>query len=276
MTASADGGSPRRRLSPPRVMANPELNEPPPPVQPVEPATVPCVVTWKHPGQNVFLTGDFNAWTQDSPMMRDGNEFWQVLNLTPGRTYHYKFVVDGEWMYAPDHSTARDARGNMSNYIQVDHWEPNVENDVLTVESPRSSYATDLPLDEDQYTKEPPPVPAHLMSKQASPGYMNDFAVAYCAVDAVPPPATTSGLLAAAGAAAGPPVGGGGVGDEGAPDGGMAAEIAPAFVSKDLVAGVSRALSSSLRVQVVHVHSLSTAVNRGAVVMHRIFQSLRM
>ena len=23
-------------------------------------------------------------------MQRDGNEFWQVLNLQPGRTYHYK------------------------------------------------------------------------------------------------------------------------------------------------------------------------------------------
>jgi hypothetical protein len=268
MAAAGDEGSPRRRLSPPRVMANPEVKEPPP-LQPVEPATVPCVVTWKHPGQNVFLTGDFNAWTQDSPMMRDGNEFWQVLNLIPGRTYHYKFVVDGEWMYAPDHSTARDARGNMSNYIQVDHWEPNVENDVLTVESPRGSYARELPLDEDQYAKEPPPVPAHLMSKQASPGYMNDFAVAYGgAPDAVPPPAT-SGLLA--GGAAGPPPvggaaglaetmpgggggGGGGGGDGGAPDGaasagGMVAEVTPGFVSKDLVADVSRALSRSFCMQ---------------------------
>ena len=53
-------------------------------------------------------------------------------------------------MYAPDHATARDARGNMSNYIQVDPWEPNVENDVLTVESPRASYGKEMPLDDDQ------------------------------------------------------------------------------------------------------------------------------
>ena len=64
-------------------------------------------------------------------MQRDGNEFWSIINLTPG-TYHYKFVVDGEWMYAPDHATARDARGNMSNYIQVEPWESTVENDLLT------------------------------------------------------------------------------------------------------------------------------------------------
>lgn len=239
-TAAADGSSPRsvrEGLSPPRVM---EVKEPPP-LQPVTPATVPCVVTWKHPGQSVFLTGDFNAWTQDSPMMRDGNEFWQVLNLTPGRTYHYKFVVDGEWMYAPDHATARDARGNMSNYIQVDHWEPNVENDVLTVESPRSSYARELPLDEDQYAKEPPPVPAHLMSKQASPAYMNDFAAVYGWAPDAAASAATSGALV--GGSAGPPVAttidsarGGGTPD------GVDAGITTGFVSKDIAAGVSRSL----------------------------------
>lgn len=176
-------------------------------------------------------------------MMRDGNEFWQVLNLNPGRTYHYKFVVDGEWMYAPDHSTARDARGNMSNYIQVEHWEPNVENDVLTVESPRSSYARELPLDEDQYAKEPPPVPAHLMSKQASPAYMNDFAVAYGGASDV---SSASSDMLAGGAAELPMPGGAvgpagattGHGGEGGAQGDVVAEAATGFVSKDLVAGV--------------------------------------
>ena len=103
-------------------------------------------------------------------------------------------------MYAPDHATARDARGNMSNYIQVDPWEPNVENDVLTVESPRASYGKEMPLDDDQvgtapwlravqsweltafcsvvpqYTKEPPPAPAHLLNSTMVPrAHSNDF-----------------------------------------------------------------------------------------------------
>jgi hypothetical protein len=35
------------------------------------------VITWRHPGHHVLLTGDFNGWTQDdsSLMQRDGNEF---------------------------------------------------------------------------------------------------------------------------------------------------------------------------------------------------------
>jgi hypothetical protein len=250
---AVDGSSPRSGLSPPRVMAEPEVAEPPVLPQAPPPA-VPCVVTWKHPGQSVFLTGDFNGWTQDSPMMRDGNEFWQVLNLNPGKTYHYKFVVDGEWMYAPDHSTARDARGNMSNYIQVEHWEPNVENDVLTVESPRNSYARSLPIDEDQYAKEPPPVPVHLMSKHASPAYMNDYAMAIGggpgALDAAAAAAAAAGgggggdggALPVGGAAGPPPVGGAG-GDA------LAVGGTADFVSKDLIAGVSQsvALRASLR-----------------------------
>jgi hypothetical protein len=50
---------------------------------------LPAVINWRHPGVQVVLTGDFNGWTQDSLMQKDGNEFWSVLNLTPG-TYHYK------------------------------------------------------------------------------------------------------------------------------------------------------------------------------------------
>ena len=172
-------------------------------------------------------------------MQRDGNEFWSVLNLLPG-VYHYKFgafnppplppfsfyplrpaaasrflgplllllltgwaggaVVDGEWMYAPDHATTRDARGNMSNNIRVEPWEvifwfcscwrwrrwrcmcgpvrceeactetpacvvapwarlnqrtlqSDIEDDIITPPSPRSSYARLTPTDQDFYAK---------------------------------------------------------------------------------------------------------------------------
>lgn len=219
------GGSPRSGLSPPRVLTEPEVGAEAAPLVAAAPAVVPCVIQWKHPGTSVFLTGDFNAWTQDAAMMRDGNEFWQVLNLTPGRTYHYKFVVDGEWMYAPDHSTARDARGNMSNYIQVEHWEPNVENEVLLVESPRGSYSREVPVDEDQYTKEPPPVPVHLTSKAASPAYQNDFGV------------QQSGGWMAGGAAG--PAGAEGAGGGAAGGGGDGGDETGRFASKDLNAAVS-------------------------------------
>lgn len=53
------------------------------------PRSVPTVISWRHPGLSVYLTGDFNNWGMDHPMARDGNEFWSVVDLLPG-TYHYK------------------------------------------------------------------------------------------------------------------------------------------------------------------------------------------
>ena len=48
-------------------------------------------------------------------------------------------------MYAPDQLTAKDARGNMSNYICVEPWTSNVEDDIPEVESPRGSYGQHIP-----------------------------------------------------------------------------------------------------------------------------------
>lgn len=58
----------------------------------------------KAPGaQNVLLVGNFTQWQQRPiPMrtMRTGE--WQaVVGLSPG-TYHYRFLVDGEWRDDPE------------------------------------------------------------------------------------------------------------------------------------------------------------------------------
>eukprot|EP01051_Picozoa_sp_SAG22_P007670 SAG22_NODE_548_length_9247_cov_14.468080_3_plen_342_part_00 len=123
------------------------------------PKPVPCVIIWRHPGTNVYLTGDFNGWSAQALLMqRDGNEFWAVLNLLPG-IYHYKFVVDGEWMYAPDHATTKDARGNMSNNIRVEPFESTIEDDLVYPDSPRESYSQRRPSDADMYAKDAPLCP---------------------------------------------------------------------------------------------------------------------
>jgi 1,4-alpha-glucan branching enzyme len=50
----------------------------------------------------VFLAGDFNAWsTTDTPMERSADGSWVVsLEFAPGR-HEYKFVVDGQWVCEP-------------------------------------------------------------------------------------------------------------------------------------------------------------------------------
>ena len=55
---------------------------------------------------DVRIAGDFNGWVPDkdvqSQVQADGSErIWtKILNLSPG-TYHYRYVVDGEWRQDP-------------------------------------------------------------------------------------------------------------------------------------------------------------------------------
>ena len=56
-----------------------------------------------YPGaKEVYIAGDFNNWLQNqSSSMDNKNGSWSKrLNLTPGQ-YHYRFIVDGNWMTDP-------------------------------------------------------------------------------------------------------------------------------------------------------------------------------
>jgi len=53
--------------------------------------------------ENVFVIGDFNAWTPNSAsrMIKDGDRFWITLaNLSPGEVYGFQYLVDGELLIA--------------------------------------------------------------------------------------------------------------------------------------------------------------------------------
>jgi 1,4-alpha-glucan branching enzyme len=47
----------------------------------------------------IFLTGDFNDWKQNDIRLRqDRRGVWQAsLDLPAGRTYEFRYVVDGQW-----------------------------------------------------------------------------------------------------------------------------------------------------------------------------------
>ena len=51
----------------------------------------------------VLLAGDFTSWqNQPIPMQRNADGTWAaIVSLQPG-TYHYRFIVDGEWLNDPD------------------------------------------------------------------------------------------------------------------------------------------------------------------------------
>jgi hypothetical protein len=48
-------------------------------------------------GQRVALVGELNGWSPDAhPMRREGGWFTVTVDLEPGRTYRYRYLVDGE------------------------------------------------------------------------------------------------------------------------------------------------------------------------------------
>jgi 1,4-alpha-glucan branching enzyme len=51
----------------------------------------------------VLLAGDFTLWQANAiPMKKGADGLWHTeVELAPG-TYHYRFIVDGEWQNDPE------------------------------------------------------------------------------------------------------------------------------------------------------------------------------
>ncbi|HYY18962.1 MAG TPA: isoamylase early set domain-containing protein [Streptosporangiaceae bacterium] len=90
--------------------------EPPAPAIPDCEPTVPTVpVTFTLPAEvgagDVALCGDFNGWTTGPiPLIRDSDNWQVTIPLTPGNSYRYRYLLDGE---------------RWENAWQADRYEPN-------------------------------------------------------------------------------------------------------------------------------------------------------
>ncbi|GIX49863.1 glycogen-binding domain-containing protein [Limisphaera sp. 4302-co] len=52
---------------------------------------------------SVLLAGDFTHWQQQAiPMHKGPDGIWTVTVQLPPGTYHYRFIVDGEWRDDPE------------------------------------------------------------------------------------------------------------------------------------------------------------------------------
>ncbi|MCL4789015.1 MAG: glycogen-binding domain-containing protein [Verrucomicrobia bacterium] len=52
--------------------------------------------------QAVLLAADFTNWQQRAqPMQRQSDGWWTVTVTLPPGTYHYRFLVDGQWRDDP-------------------------------------------------------------------------------------------------------------------------------------------------------------------------------
>lgn len=107
----------------------PEYDAPPPghsaPRAPAAGSEREVVVRYRDPSaSDVRIAGDFNGWVPDknvrSLVQAEGAErVWtKILHLPPG-TYHYRYVVDGEWREDPDNPQAEPGPVGGRNSVLV-------------------------------------------------------------------------------------------------------------------------------------------------------------
>jgi chromosome partitioning protein len=73
--------------------------------------------------KDVFVVGDFNNWTpnESSRMQLEKDAWKKKLPLEPGR-YHYRFVVDGEWVDDPANPKKEsNPFGDTNSLLEISH-----------------------------------------------------------------------------------------------------------------------------------------------------------
>lgn len=96
-------------------------------------AQVPTVIHWSFGGSHVEVEGSWDNWSSRTVLQHSGKDFTIIKLLAPG-VYQYKYIVDGQWRYAPNLPAMYDDIGNINNVLEVQEFIPeNLEN--LTRES---------------------------------------------------------------------------------------------------------------------------------------------
>ncbi|XP_042479436.1 SNF1-related protein kinase regulatory subunit beta-2 [Macadamia integrifolia] len=127
---------------------------------------IPTMITWSYGGKEVAVEGSWDNWKTRKPLQRSGKEF-TIVKVLPSGVYQYRFIVDGQWRYAPDMPWAHDDMGNAYNILDLQDYVPEDLHSIAGFEppqSPDSSYDNNLPLVLEDCVKEPPLVPAHLQT----------------------------------------------------------------------------------------------------------------
>ncbi|KAF8414259.1 hypothetical protein HHK36_002259 [Tetracentron sinense] len=137
---------------------------------------IPTMITWSYGGKEVAVEGSWDNWKTKKPLQRSGKDF-TIVKVLPSGVYQYRFIVDGQWRYAPDMPLAHDDMGNAYNILDLQDYVPEDLESISGFEppqSPESSY-NNLHLGSEDYAKEPPLVPPHLQMTllNVPPSYMD-------------------------------------------------------------------------------------------------------
>ncbi|MED6121314.1 SNF1- protein kinase regulatory subunit beta-2, variant 2 [Stylosanthes scabra] len=106
------------------------------------------------------------SWMQTTsgmPLQRSGKDF-TIMKVLPSGVYQFRFIVDGQWRYAPDLPWAQDDAGLTYNILDLQDYVPEDIGSISGFEPPKSpdSSYNNLQLSSEDYAKEPPLVPPFL------------------------------------------------------------------------------------------------------------------
>ncbi|KAF5741369.1 putative snf1-kinase beta subunit [Tripterygium wilfordii] len=121
------------------------------------------MITWSYGGNQVSVTGSWDNWERRELMYRSGQDF-VILKKLPSGVYHYRFVVDEQFRYAPDLPWECDDSGAAFNILDVQDTVPDAPENLSEFKSPpspESSYDNES-LNED-FSKAPPEMPPQLL-----------------------------------------------------------------------------------------------------------------
>ncbi|CAL0301086.1 unnamed protein product [Lupinus luteus] len=123
---------------------------------------IPTMITWSYEGKEVAVEGSWDNWKTRIPLQRSGKDF-TIIKVLPSGVYQFRFIVDGQWRYAPDLPWALDEAGNAYNTLDLQDFVPEDIGSISSFEppkSPESSY-NNSQLSSEDYAKDPPLVPPY-------------------------------------------------------------------------------------------------------------------
>ncbi|KAK1268592.1 SNF1-related protein kinase regulatory subunit beta-2 [Acorus gramineus] len=124
---------------------------------------IPTMITWSYGGKDVAVEGSWDNWKTRKTLHRSGKDF-TIVKVLPSGVYQYRFIVDGEWKYAPDMPWMPDDTGNPCNVLDLEETVPEDISNIACFEPPESPVSSynGWQLGSEDYSKDPPLVPHHL------------------------------------------------------------------------------------------------------------------
>lgn len=139
-----------------------------------EKRTIPTYLKWCNGGKDVSVSGSFNNWQDNIPMVKSQDNFYTIIQLAEG-SHQYKFLVDGQWRCDPEATKIDNDLGTQNNVAVVkgsdfEVFEALAMDSLSTVDkglssSPPGEYSQEVPPRPVSHSHHggPPVLPPHLL-----------------------------------------------------------------------------------------------------------------